>query len=116
MKIFFSIFLLHIYIFAGEPPFKIGELLRYNADWNGIKVGEAELFVSGIEIINGFDSYNITCTTHKNGCGIRIFPINGKDPITLFNVVAGTSVPLKLINLLFSKYPLIRIDIAGPSA
>ena len=82
MKIFFSIFLLHIYIFAGEPPFKIGELLRYSADWNGIKVGEAELFVSGMEKINGFDSYKITFTTQTKGFANRIFPI--KDQIDVW--------------------------------
>ena len=78
MKIFFSIFLFHIHIFAGEPPFKIGELLRYSADWNGIKVGEAELFVSGMEKINGFDSYRITFTTQTKGFANRIFPIKDK--------------------------------------
>ena len=35
----------------------------------------------------------------------RILPKNGIDPITLFNVVAGTRVPLKLIKLFFSTYP-----------
>ena len=60
MKIFFSIFLLHIYIFAGEPPFKIGELLRYSADWNGIKVGEAELFET--ETLRGAGGFGSTGT------------------------------------------------------
>tara|TARA_B100001996_G_scaffold84307_1_gene62197 strand:+ start:5240 stop:5944 length:705 start_codon:yes stop_codon:yes gene_type:complete len=78
MKIFLSIFLLHFIIYAGDPPFKSGELLRYNADWNGIKVGEAELFISGIEKINGFDSYKITFTTKTKGFASRIFPIKDR--------------------------------------
>jgi len=41
IKIFFSFFLIHVFIYASDPPFKTGEILKYTADWNGIKVGEA---------------------------------------------------------------------------
>ena len=43
-------------------------------------------------------------------------PIKGKEAIDLLIVVAGTSVPLKLINLSSSIYPYNNIDIAGPIA
>ena len=46
----------------------------------------------------------------------NIFPTTGIEPITLFTVVAGTNVPLRLINLPFSTYPSIKIEIAGPMA
>ena len=75
MKIFLSALLVHIFIYAAEPPFKPGEILKYTADWNGIKVGEAELFISGIEKVNGFDSYKISFTTKTKGLANRIFPI-----------------------------------------
>ena len=47
---------------------------------------------------------------------IKIFPNKGIDAIVLFIVVAGTNVPLKLTNFLFSIYPSINIDTAGPIA
>ena len=78
MKIFFSILLLNVFLYAKDPPFKTGELLKYSADWNGIKVGEAELFVSGAETINGFESYKITFTTKTKGFASRIFPIEDR--------------------------------------
>jgi hypothetical protein len=78
IKIFFSFFLIHVFIYAADPPFKTGEILKYTADWNGIKVGEAELFVSGIEKINGFDSYKISFTTKTKGLANRVFPIQDK--------------------------------------
>jgi len=78
MKIFLSTLLLHILIHAAEPPFKTGEILKYTADWNGIKVGEAELFISGIEKINGFESYKISFTTKTKGLANRIFPIKDR--------------------------------------
>ncbi|MFL3053158.1 MAG: DUF3108 domain-containing protein [Candidatus Neomarinimicrobiota bacterium] len=78
MKIFLSNLMLHILLYAGDPPFKTGELLKYSADWNGIKVGEAELFVAGIEETNEFDSYKITFTTKTKGLANRVFPIKDK--------------------------------------
>jgi len=47
---------------------------------------------------------------------IKIFPNKGMDAIDLFIVVAGTNVPLKLTNFLFSIYPSINIETAGPIA
>ena len=78
MKIFLSTLMLHIFLYAGDPPFKTGELLKYSADWNGIKVGEAELFVAGIEETNEFDSFKITFTTKTSGFANRVFPIKDK--------------------------------------
>ena len=46
----------------------------------------------------------------------NIFPTTGIEPITLFIVVAGTKLPLRLIYLSFSTYPSIKIEIAGPIA
>ena len=46
----------------------------------------------------------------------KILPNSGILLIVLFIVVAGTKVPLRLINLSSSTYPLIKIEIAGPIA
>ena len=42
----------------------------------------------------------------------KMSPINGKEPITLFKVVAGTRVPLKLIKNFFHKnYVIISSNV-----
>ena len=46
----------------------------------------------------------------------KILPRTGIELIVLLIVVAGTSVPLRLISLSSSTYPLINIEIAGPIA
>ena len=46
----------------------------------------------------------------------KIFPNKGILEIVLLIVVAGTKVPLKLVNLFYSIYPSISIEIAGPIA
>ncbi|MED5433784.1 MAG: DUF3108 domain-containing protein [Candidatus Neomarinimicrobiota bacterium] len=78
MKKIIPIILFHLFIYANEPPFKVGELLKYSAEWNGIRVGEAELFVSGVEVVNGFETYQITFTTTTKGFAKRLFPIKDR--------------------------------------
>ena len=53
MKNILTFILLYSYSFSGEVPFKAGESLKYSAQFNLVPVGEAELFVSGIEKFNG---------------------------------------------------------------
>ena len=78
MKKILSIILLHLFIYADEPPFNIGESLKYTAEWNGISVGEAELFVSGLELVNGFEAYKISFTTKTVGLARRLFPVKDR--------------------------------------
>ena len=63
MKKILFIIIFHTAVFAINNPFKVGELLKYSAEWNGIKVGNAELFLSGIELFNDVETYQITFTT-----------------------------------------------------
>ena len=78
MKKIISIILLHLFIYANEPPFKVGELLKYSAEWNGVGVGEAELFVAGVEVVNGYETYQITFTTTTKGFAQILFPIKDR--------------------------------------
>ena len=48
--------------------------------------------------------------------GIIIFPITGIFDKSLFKFLAGTKVPLKLVNPVSSLYPSIKTDILGPTA
>ena len=74
--LFFIIF--HTAVFAINTPFKVGELLKYSAEWNGIKVGNAELFLSGTELFNDVETYQITFTTRTNGLANTLFPIRDR--------------------------------------
>ena len=46
--------------------------------WNGIKVGNAELFLSGTELFNDVETYQITFTTRTNGLANTLFPIRDR--------------------------------------
>ena len=76
-KILFTI-IFHTAVFAINTPFKVGELLKYSAEWNGIKVGNAELFLSGTELFNDVETYQITFTTRTNGLANTLFPIRDR--------------------------------------
>ena len=66
MKKILFIIIFHTAVFAINNPFKVGELLKYSAEWNGIKVGNAELFLSGTELFNDVETYQITFTTNPH--------------------------------------------------
>ena len=78
MKKILFIVIFHATVFAINNPFKVGELLKYSAEWNGIKVGNAELFLSGTELFNDIETYQITFTTRTNGLANTLFPIRDR--------------------------------------
>jgi len=78
MKKILFIVIFHATVFAINNPFKVGELLKYSAEWNGIKVGSAELFLSGTELFNDVETYQITFTTRTNGLANTLFPIRDR--------------------------------------
>ena len=78
MKKILFIVIFHATVFAINTPFKVGELLKYSAEWNGIKVGNAELFLSGTELFNDVETYQITFTTRTNGLANTLFPIRDR--------------------------------------
>ena len=78
MKRILFIVIFHATVFAINNPFKVGELLKYSAEWNGIKVGNAELFLSGTELFNDVETYQITFTTRTNGLANTLFPIRDR--------------------------------------
>ena len=78
MKKILFIIIFHTAVFAINNPFKVGELLKYSAEWNGIKVGNAELFLSGTELFNDIETYQITFTTRTNGLANTLFPIRDR--------------------------------------
>ena len=78
MKKILLIIIFHTAVFAINNPFKVGELLKYSAEWNGIKVGNAELFLSGTELFNDIETYQITFTTRTNGLANTLFPIRDR--------------------------------------
>lgn len=78
MKKILFIIIFHATVFAINTPFKVGELLKYSAEWNGIKVGNAELFLSGTELFNDVETYQITFTTRTNGLANTLFPIRDR--------------------------------------
>ena len=78
MKKILFIIIFHTAVFAINTPFKVGELLKYSAEWNGIKVGNAELFLSGTGLFNDVETYQITFTTRTNGLANTLFPIRDR--------------------------------------
>jgi len=68
-----------IYIFSNlliaETPFKVGESLKYSADFNLIRVGQAELYVIGLEKINELETYHVTFRANTTGLADQIFKI-----------------------------------------
>ena len=78
MKKILFIIALQTIIYATNPPFKVGELLKYSAEWNGISVGKAELFLSGTELINNIETYQVIFTTKTNGLANMLFPIKDR--------------------------------------
>jgi hypothetical protein len=61
-----------------EVPFKVGELLKYSAQFQQIPVGEAELFFTGDEEYNGIDVYHVSWKAYTKGLASTIFKIQDK--------------------------------------
>ena len=62
-------------ILKAETPFKIGESLKYSADFNLIRVGQAELYVTGLEKINNLETYHVTFSANTTGLADQLFKI-----------------------------------------
>ena len=72
-RIYFFLFFTSFSI--AQTPFKIGESLQYHAEFNRVRVGEAELKVSAIEEINTIKSYHIIYVAKTKGLADRLFKI-----------------------------------------
>ena len=78
MKKIFITFLFLSIAWTKEVPFKVGESLKYIAEFNFIPVGQAELFVTGIEQINGNDAYHVSFSANTKGLANQLFPIQDR--------------------------------------
>ena len=83
MKIFLPILLILSISLAKDVPFKTGESLKYSAEFNLIPVGEAELYVSGIEQIQGNDAYHVSFSAQTKGLANQLFKIRDQIDIWL---------------------------------
>ena len=72
-RIYFFLFFTSFII--AQTPFKIGESLQYHAEFNRVRVGEAELKVSAIEEISTIKSYHIIYVAKTKGLADRLFKI-----------------------------------------
>ena len=75
-RIYFFLFFTNLII--AQTPFKIGESLQYHAEFNRVRVGEAELKVSAIEEINTIKSYHIIYVAKTKGLADRLFKIRDR--------------------------------------
>ena len=78
MKYYLSFLLLFTISMCQEVPFKVGELLKYSAQFQQIPVGEAELFFTGDEEYNGIDVYHVSWKAYTKGLASTIFKIQDK--------------------------------------
>ena len=71
-----SLIILFLFSFLiAETPFKVGESLKYSADFNLIRVGQAELYVAGLENINDLETYHVTFSANTTGLADQLFKI-----------------------------------------
>ena len=71
-----SLIILFLFSFLiAETPFKVGESLKYSADFNLIRVGQAELYVTGLENINDIETYHVTFSANTTGLADQLFKI-----------------------------------------
>ena len=75
MKHLRSIIFLLLNFLIAETPFKIGESLKYSADFNLIRVGQAELNVIGLEKMNDLETYHVTFSANTSGLADQLFKI-----------------------------------------
>ena len=78
MKYFLSFILFVTISKCQEIPFKVGELLKYSAQFELIPVGEAELFFKGNEKFNDIDVYHVSWKAYTKGLASTIFKIQDK--------------------------------------
>ena len=78
MKYYLSFILFLTISFCQEIPFKVGELLKYSAQFQQIPVGEAELFFKGEEKLNEIDVYHVTWKAYTKGLASTVFKIQDK--------------------------------------
>ena len=78
MKYFLSFILFFTISKCQEIPFKVGELLKYSAQFELIPVGEAELFFTGSEKFNDVDVYHVSWKAYTKGLARTIFKIQDK--------------------------------------
>ena len=95
----------------------IATVLEYDfindPDIVAIIAASAALTLSGLPFMGPIGA----CRVGWDGKNYILNPkINKENKGLLDLVVAGTKVPRRLINLFFSTYPLIKIEIAGPIA
>jgi hypothetical protein len=83
LKIFLPILLILSISLAKDVPFKTGESLKYSAEFNLIPVGQAELYVSGIEQIQGNDAYHVSFSAQTKGLANQLFKIRDQIDIWL---------------------------------
>ena len=75
MKHFSSIIFFLLNFLIAETPFKVGESLKYSADFNLIRVGQAELNVIGLEKMNDLETYHVTFSANTSGLADQLFKI-----------------------------------------
>ena len=75
MKHLSSIIFFLLNFLIAETPFKVGESLKYSADFNLIRVGQAELNVIGLEKMNDLETYHVTFSANTSGLADQLFKI-----------------------------------------
>ena len=76
MKIRFLLFLLFMTLLPGQSlPFSVGEILEYDAEFNLVPVGKAQLSVNGMEMINGRNTYHVSFIARTGWVGDQFFII-----------------------------------------
>jgi hypothetical protein len=75
LKILLFFFLILSSSWSQDIPFKVGESLKYSAEFNFIPVGYSELKVTGIEKVNGNDTYHVSFSARTKGLANQLFKI-----------------------------------------
>ncbi|MDD9887776.1 MAG: DUF3108 domain-containing protein [Candidatus Marinimicrobia bacterium] len=78
MKIINTIILLFSLTMAEDVPFKVGESLKYSAEFNMVPVGVAELNVTAIESINNIEAYHVYFSARTRGLADQLFKIRDR--------------------------------------
>ncbi len=98
-------------ILKAETPFKIGESLKYSADFNLIRVGQAELYVTGLEKINNLETYHVTFSANTTGLADQLFKIRDQIDIWMDKKDFFTHRLIKNINEgNYSNYVDVKFD------
>ena len=65
-----------IKIEAPESKLKVGEKFTYKAEWMGMDVGSATLFVKEITELNGHEVYHIVAEASTTSFAAKLFPVD----------------------------------------